>query len=92
MGFKKGEGGRPRGAKNRTTVAAKEGIALAAQGLGGAKRLQTWAQESPENERAFWTQIYPKLVPHEVSGPDGAPVPGAIAFVLQQQPGAVNKT
>lgn len=74
MPFKKGEGGRPKGAKNRTTVAAKEGIALAAAGLGGAKRLEEWARESKDNERAFWTLIYTKLVPHEVTGEDGGAI------------------
>lgn len=71
MAFKKGEGGRPKGAANKTTVAAKEAIALAADGLGGTERLVAWAQEDEANERAFWTVIYPKLVPHEVTGKDG---------------------
>ena len=74
MAFKKGHGGRPKGATNKTTVAAKQGIAVAAAGLGGADRLIAWAKSSPENERAFWTQIYTKLVPHEVTGGDGGPL------------------
>lgn len=74
MAFKKGQGGRPKGVPNKTTVATKEGIALAAEGLGGHKRLIAWAQEDPLNERAFWTQIYTKLVPYEVTGKDGGPI------------------
>ena len=55
--------GRPKGSRNKTTLAAKEAIALAAEGLGGTERLVAWAQEAPKNELAFWTQLYGKLVP-----------------------------
>lgn len=55
--------GRPKGARNRTTLAAKEAIAAAAAGLGGVERLVAWAQEDPANERLFWGSIYPKLLP-----------------------------
>lgn len=60
--------GRPKGALNKTTTAAKEAIAMAAEGLGGTDRLIEWAQSSPENERAFWVSIYPKLIPVTVAG------------------------
>jgi hypothetical protein len=30
--------------------------------------LTAWAREAPENERAFWATIYPKLLPLQVSG------------------------
>lgn len=63
--------GRPKGSQNKLTKAAKDAIAEAAEGLGGAKRLQDWAAEAPENEKAFWTSIYPRLLPVQVSGPDG---------------------
>lgn len=53
---------------NKTTQTAKEAIALAAEGLGGTGRLIAWAQEDPLNERAFWSSIYPKLLPLQVSG------------------------
>ena len=55
--------GRPKGLLNKTTRAAKEAIALAADELGGAERMVAWAKEDPKNEHAFWTTIYPKLVP-----------------------------
>lgn len=58
--------GRPKGARNKTTVAAKEAIALAAEGLGGTERLINWAKEDPLNERTFWGSIYPKLIPIDV--------------------------
>ncbi len=66
-----GGNGRPKGAKNLTTRTALEAIALAAEGLGGAARLQEWATEAPENERVFWGTIYPKLLPLQVTGANG---------------------
>ncbi len=59
--------GRPKGSRNKTTMAAKAAIEQAAAELGGAERLVEWAQKAPENERAFWTMIYPKLLP--LTGP-----------------------
>jgi hypothetical protein len=55
-------------------MAAKEAIALAAEGLGGTERLIAWAQEDPLNERAFWATIYPKLIPVTLAGDAENPV------------------
>lgn len=78
MAFSKGHKtpgpGRPKGSLSKTTVAAKEAIQMAADGLGGPKRLIAWAQEDALNERVFWGQIYPKLLPLQVGGIDGAPI------------------
>lgn len=63
--------GRPKGATNKTTRLAKEAIAYAAEKLGGADRLVEWAQSDPDNEKAFWTQIYPKLLPLQVANAEG---------------------
>ena len=60
--------GRPKGSVNKTTAAAKAVIEEAAESLGGVKRLTKWAKEAPENERAFWATIYPKLLPLQVHG------------------------
>ena len=60
--------GRPRGARNKTTMAAREAIARAAAGLGGFTALMEWAQKSDENEKIFWTSIYTKLVPLKLDG------------------------
>ena len=69
--------GRPKGSKNKTTMIAKEAFTLAAEGIGGTARLIEWVKESAENERIFWSQMYPKLLPHQVEGTgDG----GAIVF------------
>lgn len=71
--FGKGNPGKPKGATSKTTRAAKEAIAFAAEGLGGAERMVAWAQEDPKNEAAFWTSIYPKLLPLTVGGDPDAP-------------------
>lgn len=72
--FPKGAGGRPKGIPNKTTRTALEAIALAAEALGGHKRLGEWAKEAPENEKAFWSTIYPKLLPLQVTGKDGGAI------------------
>jgi hypothetical protein len=66
--------GRKAGSLNKTTRAAKEAIAFAAEALGGAERLTAWAREDQANERAFWTTIYPKLLPLQVSGDSENPL------------------
>lgn len=71
--FGKGNPGKPKGALSKTTKAAKDAIAEAAEKLGGAKRLTEWAQEDPANERVFWGTIYPKLLPLQVTGEGGGP-------------------
>lgn len=72
--FGPGNPGKPKGAISKTTRTAKEAIALAAEGLGGADRLVAWAKEDPANERAFWASIYPKLIPVQLTGEDGGAI------------------
>jgi hypothetical protein len=60
--------GRPKGSLNKVTKAAKDAIAEAAEQLGGTNRLVTWAKEDAKNEHAFWSSIYPKLLPLQVAG------------------------
>lgn len=66
--------GRPPGSPNKIGKAAKDAIAEAAEQLGGANRLVQWARLDPLNERAFWTTIYPKLIPVQVTGEGGGPL------------------
>lgn len=66
--------GRPKGALNKSTQIAKDAIALAADKLGGADRLHAWTQEDARNESAFWTTIYPKLLPLQVNAEVNATV------------------
>lgn len=73
IGVGKGKG-RPKGSLNKTTKTVKEAIEIAAEGLGGAERLVAWCKEEPANERAFWSSIYPRLLPLQVTGEGGGPV------------------
>lgn len=72
--FGKGNPGKPKGAKNKLTIAAKDAIAAVAEGLGGVDRMIDWVKEDPLNERAFWSTIYPKLIPVTLAGDDDNPL------------------
>lgn len=74
--------GRPRGSRNKVTGIAKDIIAEAADRLGGVDRLVAWAQEDAQNERAYWSQIFPKLLPLQVAGEmdHNVKVSGALAW------------
>lgn len=67
-------GGRPKGSINKTSRAAKDMIQDVADGMGGAPRMLAWVKESPDNERVFWSQIYPKLIPVQVHGDSEHPL------------------
>ena len=75
-GSKPGErrGGRTKGTPNKIGKAAKDAIAEAAEKLGGVNRLVSWAKEDTQNEKAFWSQIYPKLLPLQLTGDKDNPV------------------
>lgn len=95
--FRKGQSGNPngrkRGSENKTTAAVKSAIESAFEGLGGAARLQAWAQSDPQNERIFYSQILVKLLPLQVTGNDGKDlIPPAITFVVHEQPNSENQT
>lgn len=72
--FGKGNPGKPKGARNKLTLAAKDAIAQVAEGLGGVERMIVWAKEDPLNERAFWATIYPKLIPVTLAGDENSPL------------------
>jgi hypothetical protein len=80
--FQKGNPGKPKGALSKTTKTAKEAIALAADGLGGVDRLVAWAKEDPLNERSFWSSIYPRLLPVQVSGDADNPLQHAVKITF----------
>jgi len=61
-------GGRKKGTPNKTTASAKDAIAFAAEGIGGAFRMIEWIKEDPQNEKVFWSQMYTKLLPHQIEG------------------------
>lgn len=88
------KGGRKPGVPNKLTTVAKSAIETAAEGLGGAARLQAWCKEDPLNERVFWSQIYTKLLPLQVTGNDGKDLMPAngVTFIIGQQADSENKT
>jgi hypothetical protein len=62
-------GGRKAGTPNKATANAKAAIEEVFEGLGGATALKAWAKASPDNEKAFYIQIWPKILPLQVNGP-----------------------
>jgi hypothetical protein len=75
-------GGRTKGALNLLSADAKEVIAGVAGKLGGMNRLAEWAKEDPANERAFWVQVFPRLLPVQVDGNPDAPLIGNVTVTL----------
>jgi hypothetical protein len=61
--FKKGEGGRPKGAKNKTTIAFKTAVLDAFNEMGGVVALLAWGKE---NQTEFY-KIAARLIPAESS-------------------------
>ncbi|MCX2894343.1 hypothetical protein ORG27_12225 [Stenotrophomonas lactitubi] len=55
-----------------------------AMGLGGAERMLAWVKEDSGNEKAFWTAIYPKLLPLQVQGDKDNPLISGIVVTLVQ--------
>jgi hypothetical protein len=74
MAIGKKTGGRRKGVPNKLTSGAKEVIAQVAVNIGGVARMTKWVRESKENERAFWTNIYTKLLPLQVAGDKDNPL------------------
>lgn len=67
MALGKKTGGRLPGSPNRLTSEVRDAILKVADDLGGPERLLSWAREAPENERTFWANIYPKLLPRDMN-------------------------
>ena len=72
--FKKGQSGnpagRPPGAINMLSRTTKANVQQCFEYMGGLPAFVEWAKK---NQTAFY-QLYAKLLPHEVSGEDGAGV------------------
>lgn len=59
--------GRPKGVPNKITQDVRGMIQDVIAGLGGAQRMIAWAREDPLNERAFWSQVMPKILPKDIN-------------------------
>ena len=64
--------GRRRGVPNKLGSTAKENIQRAFAHLNGREivHLRKWAEEHPTE----FYRIYAKLIPHELTGPEGEPI------------------
>ncbi len=60
-------GGRAKGTPNKVTADVRKLILTAVEEMGGHARLIAWAREDPANERIFWGQIMPKVLPRDVN-------------------------
>ena len=61
--FKKGEGGRPKGAQNKTTASFKRAVMACYEGIGGDEAFQKWARK---HQTEFY-KIAARLIPQEVA-------------------------
>lgn len=67
-------GGRVKGTPNKVTALAKDTIAQAAHEMGGVDGLVNWIKKDEQNERAFWSTMYTKLIPVQHEGNNGGPI------------------
>lgn len=76
-GKRVGAGGK-KGVPRTKTKKAYEAIEAAFDAIGGVKALTQWARE---NQSDFYKVIYPKIIPVQLSGPDGDAIPVAITEI-----------
>jgi hypothetical protein len=60
--------GRPKGAKNKTTLPAKEALEAAFEGMGGVPRLLAWGNDNPGEFYKLWSKLIPTNVKAEING------------------------
>lgn len=70
--------GRPKGSRNKTTASVKEALTRAFDEMGGWEELQRWGKN---NQAAFYG-LWAKMLPTEVSGPDGGPIDVRAVVIL----------
>ena len=64
-------GGRPKGSRDKATLSVKAAIHQTFTLMGGVPCLLRWAKE---NETLFFTRVLPRLLPLEVTGPNGSAI------------------
>ena len=70
--FKKGQpktpgSGRKAGTKNKSTVAVKEALQAAFEGMGGVEKLTQFAKSNPEEFLKLWVKMLPQEVKNTVA-------------------------
>lgn len=77
--------GRKKGSRNKVTLAFKEAVLRAYDGIGGDRAFQLWATRN----RTEYYKIAARLIPHEVVGPsDGSALPLQIILTDYATPAA----
>lgn len=71
--------GRPKGSPNKTTVLVKTALQNVYAKKGGDAALLKWAKD---NETEFY-KLWGRMLPTEVSGPDGEPLKAVHEIVLR---------
>ncbi len=66
---------------DKRRASARDVVADAAEILGGAKALAKWVEADDKNREKFWTTLYPKLIPLELTGESGGPI--RVAAVIE---------
>ena len=69
-------GGRKKGTPNRISGAVKENIIAVFEQTGGQKAMADWATKN----RTEFYRLYGRLLPHEVTTPDGS---GGFSFIVR---------
>lgn len=84
-GGRRAGAGRPKGAPNKLTAAAKDAIAQAFEQLGGVDALVAWAEEDDDYRKVFYSQIWTKIIPLQLAGDKDNPLfPSRIELVAPQ--------
>lgn len=63
-------GGRQKGTPNKLTASAREAFQHAFAQMGGEAALVTWGKANPTE----FYKLFARLIPTEVTGPDGKPL------------------
>jgi hypothetical protein len=63
---------RPTGRPNVTTVRIRDAIQKVFDELGGCAGMMRWAKKNDANERIFYGQIVPKMLPLKLANEDGS--------------------
>lgn len=67
-------GGRQKGTPNKATLAVKEALEAAFEGMGGVERLKAWATSEPTEFYKLWAKMLPSQVNNQHTGPNGGPI------------------
>lgn len=74
--------GRVKGVPNKLTANAREAFQHAFNAIGGPESLAVWAAANPTE----FYKLFARLIPNEISGPNGAAVPLNIRWMVEHIP------